>query len=90
MEVILERFPMSVPQYYLSLIDRDDPADPIRRMCSRPPLPKPTLSGDFDTSGVSRQHCSGRIISKYTQTGTGPFHELLRHVLQTRVSVRDS
>lgn len=63
MEVILERFPMSVPEYYLSLIDKNDPADPIRRMCIRPlqklifpvistPAAKPTtlFRQDFSTS----------------------------------------
>ena len=25
--------PINIPRYYLSLIDKDDPADPIRRMC---------------------------------------------------------
>ena len=25
--------PINIPRYYLSLIDKSDPADPIRRMC---------------------------------------------------------
>lgn len=33
MQALCEAFPMSVPRYYLSLIDWDDPNDPIRKMC---------------------------------------------------------
>ena len=67
MEIILERFPMSVPQYYLSLIDRDDPADPIRRMCI-PSLTETDLSGDFDTSGEADNTVQEGLQHKYTQT----------------------
>ena len=42
MEIILERFPMSVPQYYLSLIDGMIPRIPSAACASRP-LPKPTF-----------------------------------------------
>ena len=30
---LLEHYPMSIPRYYLSLIDFRDPDDPIRKMC---------------------------------------------------------
>ena len=33
MKALCKAFPMSIPRYYLSLIDWDDPEDPIRRMC---------------------------------------------------------
>lgn len=33
LSVIVETYPMAVPEYYLSLIDPDDPEDPIRKMC---------------------------------------------------------
>ena len=46
MDKILEQFPMTVTRYYLSLINRDDPKDPIRRMCI------PTIS-ENDLSGTS-------------------------------------
>ena len=49
-ERILERFPMSVPRYYLSLIDWNNPKDPIRRMCI-PSLEENDMTGKFDTSG---------------------------------------
>ena len=50
MDKILEQFPMTVTRYYLSLINRDDPKDPIRRMCI-PTISENDLSGTFDTSG---------------------------------------
>lgn len=67
MQVILERFPMSVPDYYLSLIDKNDPADPIRRMCI-PSLTETDLSGDFDTSGEADNTVQTGLQHKYTQT----------------------
>ncbi len=33
LSVIVETYSMAVPEYYLSLIDPDDPEDPIRKMC---------------------------------------------------------
>ena len=30
---VVEVHPINIPRYYLGLINRDDPADPIRRMC---------------------------------------------------------
>lgn len=30
---VVEIHPMNIPRYYLSLVDPDDPADPIRRLC---------------------------------------------------------
>jgi len=46
---ITRRFPMSVPQYYLSLINKDDENDPIRKMCI-PSLEELDMTGSFDTS----------------------------------------
>ena len=33
LEKIASKYPMLVTDYYLSLIDREDPEDPIRKMC---------------------------------------------------------
>lgn len=33
LQELCAHFPMSVPQYYLRLIDWNDPSDPIRKMC---------------------------------------------------------
>ena len=50
MRALCEAFPMSVTRYYLSLIDWDDPDDPIRKMCI-PSFLETDMSGAFDTSG---------------------------------------
>ena len=49
LSAILERYPMSITPYYLSLIDFNDPNDPIKKMCI-PSLEEIDLSGSFDTS----------------------------------------
>ena len=67
MQEILERYPMAVPEYYLSLIDREDPADPIRRMCS-PSLTETDMSGEFDTSGEADNTVQTGLQHKYAQT----------------------
>ena len=33
MQKIVEVYPMAVTSYYLSLVDPEDPEDPIRKMC---------------------------------------------------------
>ena len=38
-------YPMSIPLYYLALIDKDDPQDPIRGKCVCPPPLKPIHQG---------------------------------------------
>ena len=82
MQEILERYPMAVPEYYLSLIDREDPNDPIRRMCI-PSLTETDMSGEFDTSGEADNTVQTGLQHKYAQTGADPFHKPLCHVLQT-------
>ena len=67
MQEILERYPMAVPEYYLSLIDREDPADPIRRMCI-PSLTETDMSGEFDTSGEADNTVQTGLQHKYAQT----------------------
>ena len=64
---ILESFPMSVPEYYLSLINWDDPADPIRKMCI-PSLAELNMTGDFDTSGEVENTVINGMQHKYNQT----------------------
>ena len=63
---ILERFPMTVTKYYLSLIDWDNPEqDPVFRM-SIPSVRD--LSGDFDTSGEADNTVLPGLQHKYAQT----------------------
>ena len=67
MDKILEQFPMTVTRYYLSLINRDDPKDPIRRMCI-PTISENDLSGTFDTSGEESNTIMPGLQHKYAQT----------------------
>jgi lysine 2,3-aminomutase len=47
---IIEKHPMRITPYYLSLINWDDPDDPIRRMAV-PDIEEMDVSGSYDTSG---------------------------------------
>lgn len=67
LENILEKFPMSIPQYYLSLIDWNDEHDPIRKM-SIPSIEETDLSGQFDTSGEGDNTVMVGLQHKYDQT----------------------
>ena len=62
-----ERFPMSISQYYCSLIDPSDPDDPIRRMAV-PSSTGSSLEGLLDTSGEHSNTKHPGIQHKYRQT----------------------
>ena len=47
---ITQRHPMRVTEYYMSLIDWNDPHDPIRKMAI-PSVDEFNLQGSYDTSG---------------------------------------
>jgi len=64
---IIERHPMSVTPYYLSLIDWDDPYDPIRKMAI-PSVHELDLSGSYDTSGERENTKMLGLQHKYSQT----------------------
>lgn len=67
MEEIIEKYPISIPRYYLSLIDKNDPKDPIRRMCV--PSPKEMFdTGSFDTSGEKDNTKIQGLQHKYPNT----------------------
>ncbi len=51
---ITNKHPMCVTPYYMSLIDWDDPDDPIRKMAI-PSLNELNLQGSYDTSGEAAQ-----------------------------------
>jgi len=64
---IVKRFPMLITPYYLSLVDPEDPDDPIGKMC----VPSPAEleeGGSFDTSGEADNTKLGGLQHKYTQT----------------------
>lgn len=65
---ILDRFPMTATEYYLSLIDWDNPEeDPVFKM-SIPSIRETDLSGDFDTSGEAENTVLPGLQHKYGQT----------------------
>lgn len=67
MNEILEKYPMSITPYYLSLIDFNDPNDPIKKMCI-PSIEETDLSGSFDTSGEADNTVITGMQHKYEQT----------------------
>ncbi|BFL45511.1 KamA family radical SAM protein [Lactonifactor longoviformis] len=64
---ILEQFPMSITQYYLSLIHWEDENDPIRKMCI-PSILETDLDGSFDTSGEADNTVVEGMQHKYKQS----------------------
>ncbi len=67
MRGIIDVYPMAVTPYYLSLINPNDPDDPIRRMC----VPSPGECGDVgraDTSGEGTNTKAVGLQHKYDQT----------------------
>ena len=67
MRRIIERYPMMITPYYLSLVDKDDPDDPIARMC----VPSPDEfdpGGSFDTSGEASNTKLEGLQHKYGPT----------------------
>jgi lysine 2,3-aminomutase len=70
-ERILDRLsevhPIRVPAYYLSLMDEDDPKDPIRRM-ALPSSTESIVEGSYDTSGELSNTILPGLQHKYKQT----------------------
>ncbi len=64
---IIERYPMAITRYYLSLVDADDPEDPIRKMCI-PSLDESSYGGQADTSGEADNTVLPGLQHKYRQT----------------------
>jgi KamA family protein len=64
---IIERHPMSIPHYYLNLIDWNDPNDPIKRL-SIPSYMEMDISGEYDTSGESQNTKFTGVQHKYDTT----------------------
>lgn len=64
---VIQRYPMLITPYYLSLVDSSDPKDPIGRMCI-PSLAELENGGSFDTSGEAHNTKLEGLQHKYTQT----------------------
>lgn len=68
LENIIDKYPMSIPKYYLSLINKDDPDDPIKKLCV-PSIFETDMSGSLDTSGEASNTVVNGLQHKYKQTG---------------------
>jgi len=64
---ITQRHPMRVTAYYMSLIDWDDPYDPIRKMAI-PSFEEFNLQGSYDTSGEAENTKLSGLQHKYQET----------------------
>ena len=91
---ILMRAPMSIPPYYLSLIDFNDKHDPIRKIAV-PSILEADLSGSLDTSGEASNTVVKGLQHKYRETAlllsTDECAMYCRHCFRKRlVGVSDS
>ena len=64
---VIKRHPMSITQYYMSLIDWDNPGDPIRKMII-PSREELNLLGSYDTGGEAKITKMPGLQHKYPQT----------------------
>lgn len=64
---IIERFPMLITPYYLSLIDFDDPDDPIKKI-ALPTVYEADSDGSLDTSGECQNTVVRGLQHKYHET----------------------
>ena len=67
MKQVAKIHPMRVSPYYLSLIDRNDPNDPIRKMAV-PSVEELNLDGVYDTSGEAENTKMPGLQHKYSET----------------------
>lgn len=67
MDAIIQRYPLCINPYYLGLVNRDDPNDPIRKMCI-PDVHEFSLGGQADTSGEAENTVIQGMQHKYKQT----------------------
>lgn len=59
--------PLNISRYYMSLINKDDPKDPIRKMIV-PSGKELSVAGQYDTSGEKSNTKSVGLQHKYNQT----------------------
>ena len=64
---IIEKYPLCINPYYLGLINREDPKDPIRKMCV-PDIHEFSEGGLKDTSGEAQNTVIQGMQHKYKQT----------------------
>ena len=81
-----DRFPMRITPYYLSLIDPNDPNDPIRRMCI-PSAAELDASGSYDTSGENDNTVRDGIQQKLCEH---PHYDLIHaYMAEYKVTYED-
>ena len=64
---LIQKHPMCVTPYYMSLINWDNPDDPIRKMAI-PSLDEFNLQGSYDTSGEAENTKMSGLQHKYSET----------------------
>jgi KamA family protein len=67
LEKIIKVHPMRISPYYMSLIDWNDPGDPIRKMAV-PSVEELSLEGNYDTSGETENTVVHGLQHKYSET----------------------
>jgi lysine 2,3-aminomutase len=67
LQKVIDKHPMSIPRYYLSLIDPGDRNDPIRKMAV-PATGELDLDGSYDTSGERKNTKLPGLQHKYKNT----------------------
>lgn len=67
LERVIKLHPMSITKYYLSLMNINDPNDPIRRMII-PSVEEMNIEGSYDTSGEQQNTKMEGVQHKYAQT----------------------
>lgn len=67
LRTVTEKYPMAIPEHYLSLVDPGDPDDPIKRMCV-PRREELQGGGMLDTSGEQSNTKMTGVQHKYAPT----------------------
>ncbi|MCD4814038.1 KamA family radical SAM protein [bacterium] len=67
LQKIIDIHPMSIPRYYMSLIDKNDPNDPIMKMII-PSMYEFDMDGSYDTSGELDNTVVNGLQHKYKNT----------------------
>lgn len=88
LEKVVESHPMRVTGYYMSLIEWDDPDDPIRKMAI-PSTEELSLEGIYDTSGEAENTKLPGLQHKYSETAlilaTSKCATYCRHCFRKRI-----
>ena len=67
LQKVVEKHPMFIPDYYASLINWEDPNDPIKRIIF-PSIGELDVSGSYDTSGEKENTVLTGLQHKYKET----------------------